>query len=366
MAPNRQARTIARPAAPARVAPVRDFTGGSPRFAVEWDVRPSYDFLFSLSPECGATDDLPAPDRRWLKDARAALAARTQDGFGRLTKEEVPIHLAGYIVDHPALSTAGDVVRSMRADGPATVLRHLFGDMSSDGTIDPMVEQALEGDAEAIAELRSRYPGAKHAVGTAALDDPAAEFEAVMSILEGWAEAFAEVEPRVAAILQRDFDLRAEDRAALSGTELVERTTNGIRLVPEPGIRRVILAPSYFSRPYNFLLGGSDWRFYGYPVADAALDLDPLAPPSGVLRLHRALGDETRLRILKLLADRDLYLTEIAELLELSKPTIKHHLAMLRAAGLLTVIEAGPVIYYHLRRERLEEATGGLRAFLGS
>jgi len=366
MASNRQARTVARPAAPARVAPVRDFTGGAPRFAIEWDVRPAYDFLFSLSPEAGQTDDLPTSDRRWLKDARTVLAEGVKDGFGRVTKDEIPIHLAGYVVDHPELTTASEVVDAMRGDGPVMVLRHLFGDMHSGDAIDPLVEQALDGDADATAELRSRYPHAKHSAGTAALEDPAAEFGAVMAILEGWANAFGEVEPRVAAILQRDYDLRAGDRATLSGSELVERTTNGIRLVPEPGIRRVILAPSYFSRPYNFLLGGADWRFDGYPVADAALELDPLAPPAAVLRLHRALGDETRLRILKLLADRDLYLTEIAELLELSKPTIKHHLAMLRVAGLLTVIEAGPVTYYHLRRERLDEATGGLRAFLGN
>jgi DNA-binding transcriptional ArsR family regulator len=91
-----------------------------------------------------------------------------------------------------------------------------------------------------------------------------------------------------------------------------------------------------------------------------------LAPPPAVLRLHRALGDETRLRILKLLADRDLYLTEIAQQLELSKPTIKHHLAMLRAAGLVTVVEGGNVMYYTLRRSRIEDASAELGRFLAT
>ena len=96
----------------------------------------------------------------------------------------------------------------------------------------------------------------------------------------------------------------------------------------------MILAPSYFARPYNFVLAGSNWRMFGYPIADEALDAnDPLAPPAAVVRLHRALGDDTRLRILRLLRDRDWYLTEIAERLELSKPTIKHHLALLRSPG---------------------------------
>ena len=83
-----------------------------------------------------------------------------------------------------------------------------------------------------------------------------------------------------------------------------------------------------------------------------------------MLRLHRALGDGTRLRILKLLAERDLYLTEIAQQLELSKPTIKHHLAQLRAAGLLTIIESGAVVYYSLRKARLDDATVDLKRFL--
>ena len=94
------------------------------------------------------------------------------------------------------------------------------------------------------------------------------------------------------------------------------------------------------------------------PISDA------FAPPPAVVRLHRALGDETRLRILKLLAGKDLYLTEIAQQLDLSKPTIKHHLALLRAAGLVTVVEAGNVVYYSLRRDRIEGASTDLARFL--
>jgi DNA-binding transcriptional ArsR family regulator len=70
------------------------------------------------------------------------------------------------------------------------------------------------------------------------------------------------------------------------------------------------------------------------------------------------------MRILKLLAGRDLYLTEIAQQLELSKPTIKHHLALLRAAGLVTITESGAVINYSLRRGRLDDASVELKRFL--
>ena len=128
---------------------------------------------------------------------------------------------------------------------------------------------------------------------------------------------------------------------------------------------RVILGPSYFSRPFNFLMSARDWRFFGYPVADSALGpSDALTPPLSVIRLHRALGDETRLRILKLLASRDLYLTEIAQLLDLSKPTIKHHMIQLRSAGLVTITDSGSVMYYTLRRNRLDDASAEIKAFL--
>ena len=184
-------------------------------------------------------------------------------------------------------------------------------------------------------------------------------------MLRAWQEPFAAIEPRVLAILERDYDGRADDRARLAPAELIETTTGGVRYLPEPGISRVILGPSYFSRPYNFLMSAHDWRFFGYPVSDGALGpSDALTPPLSLVRLHRALGDETRLRILKLLASRDLYLTEIAQQLDLSKPTIKHHMIQLRAAGLVTITDSGTVMYYTLRRNRLDDASAEIKAFL--
>jgi DNA-binding transcriptional ArsR family regulator len=365
MAPTNQPRTVTRPRATSTVAPVRDFTGAPARFAIEWDVRPVYDFLFSLSPDAGATDDLPAADRRWLQDARAGLAEPSRTELERMMKHELAVHVGGFIVERPALHSSADVVATMRAEGASAVLRWLFAELcGAEPMLQTVVDRALEGDRAAVAEIRSRLRDGKHGGKLDVLDDPDRAFEAMVGLLDDWAGRFREIEPRIGAILRRDYDLRAADRASLAGSDLVERTTNGVRVVPEAGIQRVILAPSYFSRPYNFLLGGEGWRFAGYPVADAALDLDPLSPPAAVVRLHRALGDPTRLRILKLLAEKDLYATEMAELLELSKPTISHHLVQLRVAGLVTAVEAGNVMYYHLRRERLDEGTGDLRAFL--
>jgi DNA-binding transcriptional ArsR family regulator len=351
--------------APARPA-VRDFTGGAAGHVIEWDVRPVYDFLFSLSGEAGATDDLPAADRRWLAEARAALPETERAVLERTGDTDLAIHLATFVVEHRDLSTVDELLVALEASGPAPLLRSVFCEaIAAEPAVGPILERALDGDASAVRELEIALPDWKKKDRLSLLEDPARSHAEIVDLARAWAEAFRPIEDRIRGILVRDYDLRAGDRATLTGPDLIERTTGGVRWLPEAGVRRVVLAPSYFSRPYNFLLAGDDWRFFGYPVADDALEVtDPLAPPLQVLRLHRALGDETRLRILKLLGERDLYLTEIAGLLELSKPTIKHHLALLRSAGLLTAVESGAVIYYTLRRDRLDDASIDLKRFL--
>jgi DNA-binding transcriptional ArsR family regulator len=352
-------------AAPARRPPVRDFTGGG-GFAIEWDVRPAYDFLFSLSSDAGTTDDLPAPDRRWLTDARASLTQSAGTAIERLVELDVFVHLATYLIDRPGLRSAAEVVEDMAGTGQAEVLRAVFTETAIEADIADLIGRAVTGDAAVLPELEQRMPEWHRQERMVLLREPARAFEDIVAVLRGWVELFSTIEARIGGLLERDHALRAGDRGAFTGSDLVERTTGGVRYLAEPGVRRVVLAPSYFSRPYNFLLAGEDWRLFGYPIADAALDpLDPLSPPQAVVRLHRALGDETRLRILKLLAGRDLYLTEIAQQLELSKPTIKHHLAQLRAAGLVTVTDAGTVTYYSLRRPRLDDAAVELKQFLG-
>jgi DNA-binding transcriptional ArsR family regulator len=346
-------------------APVRDLNSGSASFAIDWDVRPVYDFVFSLSGDAGSTDDLPATDRKWLEDAKADLPAEVRDVAIRLFESEVAIHIAVVVVDRPALRTAGDVVAAISSSDPSDVIRAMANWSPREPDLTTLVDKALAGDRSALTALEETMPEYKRGERLQMIREPEKTVADLVSVLAAWAERFTPIESRVTAILERDYEARAADRATLAPVDLIERTTGGIRWLAEGGVKRVILAPSYFSRPYNFLMSASDFRLFAYPVSDEALEsVDPLAAPQSVVRLHRALGDDTRLRILKLLAGRDLYLTEIAQLLELSKPTIKHHLALLRSAGLVTITESGTVIYYSLRRNRLDDASADIKRFL--
>jgi DNA-binding transcriptional ArsR family regulator len=343
--------------------------GGGGAVEVVFDVRTVYDFMISLSDDAGSTDDLPTPDRTWLKNARDALpelARRDREGF---LANEAFLGAVIVAVERPDVRTPAELVAALRGMDPKALARLLMVDTAHAPEITALVDAALAGDHSVLPRieetLKAKLLPEQCALRVDLLRQPVEYHHRLVGVLEAWQTRFAEVEDRVATMIRRDADDRAGDIRTLDRIDLIERTTGGIRWIPEATVGRVILAPSYFARPYNYIFSGEGWRLFVYPLADSALDgTDPLAPPPAIVRLHRALGDETRLRILKLLTERDLYLTEIAHELGLTKPTIKHHLALLRSAGLLTVTEEGAVIYYSLRRDRLDEATSEIGQFL--
>jgi hypothetical protein len=68
----------------------------------------------------------------------------------------------------------------------------------------------------------------------------------------------------------------------------------------------------------------------------------------------KALADETRLKLVGLLATRERSVGEMAEILELREPTISHHLAKLTAVGLVEMRAAGTAHLYRLDAEALQ------------
>ena len=77
----------------------------------------------------------------------------------------------------------------------------------------------------------------------------------------------------------------------------------------------------------------------------------------------KALADPTRRRILELLRDGDLTAGELAEHFDISKPSLSHHLATLRSAGLVSDERRGQNFVYSLNTTVMQDLIGWFLGF---
>jgi len=73
------------------------------------------------------------------------------------------------------------------------------------------------------------------------------------------------------------------------------------------------------------------------------------------LLVTKALADESRVRILKLLEDGGLCVCQIMAVIGLSQSTISKHLAILKTAGLVEDRKDGIWVYYHICKDRISD-----------
>lgn len=82
-----------------------------------------------------------------------------------------------------------------------------------------------------------------------------------------------------------------------------------------------------------------------------------MTKPEPVL-FAKALADETRQKIMLLCCCKWLSVTEIVEQLNVTQPTVSHHLAILRKAGLVDVREEGKQTFYSLNQHKITSCCG--------
>jgi hypothetical protein len=79
-----------------------------------------------------------------------------------------------------------------------------------------------------------------------------------------------------------------------------------------------------------------------------------------LLAFFKVMANESRLRIVGLLAERERSVQELAELLGLKEPTVSHHLAALKALGLVSARPEGVTRWHALRLETLAALNRGV------
>jgi len=332
------------------------------------EARTAYDFLISLLVDT-ESELLPA-DQAWLDVAKASLSEGLKRDLARTIhgphdEKGLGTAVLPLILADPSIRGSADVVALAGRIGPLDLLREACCTDDQAAAALPFAERYLAGETKVLPELLAAVPKEMRPAVEHLVRDPDGYLRAFRRVLRAWRERFEAIEGRLGRMLEQDVAGRRADLGRLPLADFVEKATGGVRWSPDPNVRRLVLTPSYFARPYNYVFGERDWHMLCYPLAETALDGDASAVPAATVRLFRALGDESRLRILRYLADGDLYLTEIAERMGLSKPTISHHMAQLRAVGLVTTTEAGGLTYYSLRRERLADLGPDVARYLG-
>jgi DNA-binding transcriptional ArsR family regulator len=128
----------------------------------------------------------------------------------------------------------------------------------------------------------------------------------------------------------------------------------------------LVLTPSAFVWPHVRVNCDEPWPLSViYPASFVAADARPRIPSADLVRLLRALGDDTRLRALRLIAERPRSTQELAPLVGISEAGLSKHLRQLAQVGVVTTRREGYYVLYSVEAERLEPLSQTLLAFLG-
>lgn len=71
--------------------------------------------------------------------------------------------------------------------------------------------------------------------------------------------------------------------------------------------------------------------------------------------VFKALGDKNRLAILDMLSCGELCACDILEGLELTQPTLSHHMKILQNSGLVNGVKNGIWMHYSINRYKIDE-----------
>lgn len=355
--------------------------------AVEIVVCPTYDFLLSLHVSLASPDyDYADYDvgRAWIERARLRCNERDPKaldllghyfGDGRQTSLHAtlislvalcpeprdPPRFLAWLRELPAEQFAEVLLdqEGLSADWPDLVSTTLAEVAARNGELGPSAERLL-----------SRHPADVQPTVAAVLRDVEGSRRELLDALTVWYEAvFAAEVDAITPWLQREAAILERQRTEMPLDRFIKSAMRGVEWQRPAGFRRVIFAPSYFCRPavfYHFWRGTLTFcapADSATPVVEGAVDGSP-QPGEDILRFFEALGDATRLRILRLLAEREMYLTELSDRLKLTKATTKHHMVRLRASGLVTLYDRDRMTFYALRQDIGRHAAQLLDDFL--
>jgi DNA-binding transcriptional ArsR family regulator len=130
--------------------------------------------------------------------------------------------------------------------------------------------------------------------------------------------------------------------------------------------RKLVLVPSAFVWPHVRVNCDEPWPLtLVYPARFVIEEARPRIPSADLVDVLDALGNATRLRALKLTAERPRSNQELAKLVGLTEAGMSKHLQKLAAVGLVATRRDGYYVLYSADLERLRPLSGTLLEYLG-
>jgi DNA-binding transcriptional ArsR family regulator len=130
--------------------------------------------------------------------------------------------------------------------------------------------------------------------------------------------------------------------------------------------REYLFLPSVDVGPYNSCINLPDLHALYYPCERQyqGVPADEADATHRMALVYRALGDEQRLRILRLLRGRELYVQEIVERTGLHQSVVSRHLSFMKAVGLVNARRQNNMKYYSLNSDAGDELRRAVDAFM--
>lgn len=314
------------------------------------------------------TYELPA-DR--IDAVRAAAPPDLLQQAAELLPEKSAALLLGLVYTTPKPRTASAFLEHLAATDPVELRLHQLGYyVRGHHVAEPeTIKRAAEGDREAIGQLleaAAEYvdPAKCATMERVLLSDPAEGKQSLLDTLTGWYEhVFPELAPADPTLAERDAEAKRELVQSVAPEQVVERLAPGIQWVPGPEIDRVVLFPVYSPRPWVYMSEHKRVKIFCPPIAADRTET-PGGDPAALVRIYKALGDESRLKLLKRLQEGPISLTDAAQEVGLAKSTTHHHLAILRQAGFVLIREGDDT--YQLRPDLRPEPGALLQQYLGT
>lgn len=351
--------------------PIRDLTGRELGFGLHVEHGLGYEYLVSL---CGfatpAEHETYESGREWFEKFRTQASRDLLDALDRIGTGagKVWMNLVGMATVPPPTRDVPALLERIEGLDPLELRLYLLGfhvPFYQHSISREVLHRAAIGDEDAQQQLHadsSYFGGEAKSLRLLGLSVKETRDVALKVMHRWYDEAFRARESEFEPILLRDAEAKRKLVRRMLPEQVIEAAT-GIQFVPQPGIRHVYLIPQLTTRPWVWLAEHDEARLYCYPVADESLAGEGTDPPGRLVRLHRALSDEKRLRMLRAIAESSATLQELADRFGLPKSTAHHHLAILRSAGLVTV-SSDQERRYRVRRDVIPEVSSLLDAYL--